>query len=346
MNVKRIFLRSALLIGAAALLGLTGCNFPDGQGTASASARSIQLKPRQHYEFIDKQDGLFVTYWEKHYNKGNALMTLSPQGYACFSTYSSSDPTDCNLVCGKGLAVCNGEIISWTKGKNANATWFGVYGWLQEPLVEYYIGDRKGPGKQIGTYYTDRGRYTLFVDDTPKRANILNPTNDPNLPQKFLQLNCYGPGGSPINIAQHYAAWQILMKFWPPKAGYEWYPIRKTNYCVVATEAHGNDKTTLSLVEGIKHEANIIANPAAQSAPVKGTPLLNPIKMTIVATKSWSISDWSVPDWVIPLQRQGNAGVTDVNMWVLPNNTKKQRRANLEIHLDGTDMYTVAQIFQ
>jgi hypothetical protein len=98
--MKRNLLRAALLIAAATLFSLAGCGLPGARGTTLGLARGVL--PRQHWETTDPQDGLFYTYWEKHYDSGSAAMNLTPQGYDCtISDYNSND-----IVCGKGIKPC------------------------------------------------------------------------------------------------------------------------------------------------------------------------------------------------------------------------------------------------
>ena len=120
-----------------------------------------------------------------------------------------------DIVVGTGYNPCNNATMSWTGYAN-NAAYFGVYGWLSNPLTEYYIG--RGGGSYAGTYSTSKGNYTL---------NVVS-CNGPNINGNgyFTQFNCNGNGSSPINMAEHFQGWKNLGK-----------QVYTQNYCIVATEA-------------------------------------------------------------------------------------------------------------
>jgi endo-1,4-beta-xylanase len=122
-----------------------------------------------------------------------------------------------DIVVGSGWNPCNNQNIQWT-GSASGAQYFGVYGWLSSPLVEYYIG--RGGGSSQGSYSTSKGSYTLNQVSC-NGANING--NGP-----FTQYNCSGSGSSPINMAEHFQGWRNLGK-----------SVNSQNYCIVATEAWG-----------------------------------------------------------------------------------------------------------
>jgi endo-1,4-beta-xylanase len=149
--------------------------------------------------------------------------------------YSVSWSTSTDWVAGKGWKPCNNANIQWTGGCSG-CNYFGVYGWLSSPLVEYYIG--RGGGSSAGSYSTSRGSYTL---------NSYN-CNGPNITGNgaFVQFNCSGAGSSPINLGEHFTGWKGLGK-----------QVNTQDYCMVASEAwsgSGSADVTVS-------EAN--ANPTA-----------------------------------------------------------------------------------
>jgi len=132
-----------------------------------------------------------------------------------------------DFVAGKGNNPGTGNF-SWTGGAN-NAQYFGVYGWMTNPLVEYYIG--RGGGSQKGSYSTSKGSYTLYIDNR----------NGPNIQGNgaFQQYNCSGNGGSPINISEHMNGWRNI------GAG-----VGSANYCIVATEGWGGSSGNADVTVG------------------------------------------------------------------------------------------------
>ncbi|MDP4180122.1 MAG: glycoside hydrolase family 11 protein [Bacillota bacterium] len=122
-----------------------------------------------------------------------------------------------DFVCGKGYNPSGTRTMSWS-GSASNAQYFGVYGWLTNPLVEYYIG-RSG-GSKVGTYSTSKGTYTLYV------TSVTGPSIQGNT--TFKQYNANGNKGSGINLAEHFNGWKKLGQ----KVG-------NTNYCIVSVEGWG-----------------------------------------------------------------------------------------------------------
>jgi endo-1,4-beta-xylanase len=129
--------------------------------------------------------------------------------------------SDCgDFTAGKGYSSGTHNMI-WSGSAN-NALWFGVYGWLSTPLVEYYIGRYVG-GTKVGTYTNSNGIYTLYTN-SEYGANITGYG-------PFVQFNCEGPSSSPINMAEHFAAWVtlgVVISNYTP------------NYCIVSTEGYGS----------------------------------------------------------------------------------------------------------
>ncbi|WP_027627289.1 glycoside hydrolase family 11 protein [Ruminiclostridium cellobioparum] len=122
-----------------------------------------------------------------------------------------------NFVAGKGYNPSGSRTMSWS-GYASGAQYFGVYGWLTGPLVEYYIG--RGGGSSKGSYSTSKGTYTLYTQ------SVTGPSIQGNT--TFTQYNCSGSGSSGINLAEHFAGWRTLGQ-----------PVGSTNYCIVAVEGWG-----------------------------------------------------------------------------------------------------------
>ncbi|MBN2353495.1 MAG: glycoside hydrolase family 11 protein [Spirochaetales bacterium] len=164
-------------------------------------------------------DGYFYSFWTT--GVGSVVMNLDGgSGYTL--TWSNVG----NFVVGKGHNPCNSTNLVWT-GSATGAQYFGVYGWLSSPLVEYYIGRDVGGGT-VGTYSISAHSYTL------KTFNC----NGPNITGNgaFEQFNCAGDGSSPINLGDHFAEWEILGE-----------TVTTQNYCIVATEGWGGSSGSSSV---------------------------------------------------------------------------------------------------
>ncbi len=163
--------------------------------------------------------GYFYSFWTT--GVGSVVMHLDGgSGYTL--TWSNVG----NFVVGKGHNPCNSADLVWT-GSATGADYFGVYGWLSSPLVEYYIG--RGGGASAGSYSTSRGDYTL----QSYSCNGPNITGNGN----FAQYNCLGPGSSPINLAEHFTGWVN-------DCGKT---VTTQNYCIVATEGWGRHSGSSSV---------------------------------------------------------------------------------------------------
>ena len=269
----------ALAVGATPMLSLGGCNSQPTGDSIAAKGQNVLIGSgvRQHYEIIDPQDGLFVSYWEKHYDVGSGQLDLFPGGFkavvqyfdpcnanpmdpACVPPYPYPDNT--NMVTGKGKRYCYGGIFDWDDiNPDPQRTHLGLYGWWEDPLIEYYIGRpaQSGDIKAVSTafpdgkYTTPQGEYTLYVQGFG-RANLINPENDPALTQKFLMFNAEPSAGTPpasqgpVDLSAHFEKWPAIMDaFWAESASaplrmnsYVWHHLVKANYCIVGGELYGN----------------------------------------------------------------------------------------------------------
>ena len=91
------------------------------------------------------------------------------------------------------------RTISWT-GSCTGCNWGpAVYGWMQNPLVEYYI-PRTAGGTNQGTYSADGTTYTLITNTQVNKPSIEGTAT-------FEQYFASGGSGSPINFGEHVTGW-------------------------------------------------------------------------------------------------------------------------------------------
>jgi endo-1,4-beta-xylanase len=320
--------------------GATGCSPSNDHASESVSSSSQALAAtREHHEAIDGQDGFFYTYWEQHYDAGQALMDLQPNGYTTNVDYTAVTASSPNFVVGKGKQHAWGDSISWQAGPNPTALFFGVYGWLTAPLVEYYIG-RVEAGDVVGDYSTSRGRYRLRVA-SKIQANILNPTNDPTKPQKFLQFNCESLDGAdakvgPVDLSEHFQAWDAMMPGWwstqttLQSQQFNWAPMSDANYGVVVTEIYGATTGNTS-VSNMAFENRVAIEPLIQSmSNSAGT-----LTYRVLATAPWTILPASIPAGFTVSPTAGDTGLTTITVNVTANTTGNERRANFQFNATG-----------
>jgi hypothetical protein len=154
--------------------------------------------------------GYWYTFWTD--GGGSVCMTLGSGG-----SYSVEWSNCGNFVCGKGWSTgSEGRTITWSG--STNAQYFGLYGWMQNPLVEYYIP--RGGGSYAGTYQAGGTQWTLNTAQRVNQPSIEGTTT-------FTQFFCSG-GGQPINFGEHCNGWRSLGR-----------SVGSQNYQVVAIEGWG-----------------------------------------------------------------------------------------------------------
>jgi hypothetical protein len=154
-------------------------------------------------------DGLWYTFWTD--GGGSVSMTLNGGG-----SFSVNWSNCGNFVCGKGWSTGSGRTISWSG--SSNGQYMGVYGWMQNPLIEYYIP--RGGGSAQGTYQSGGQTWTLNTETRYNKPSIEGDTT-------FTQFFCSG-GSQPINMGEHINGWRNLGR-----------SIGNHNYQVVAIEGWG-----------------------------------------------------------------------------------------------------------
>ncbi|KAH8172641.1 glycosyl hydrolases family 11 domain-containing protein [Sarocladium implicatum] len=149
-----------------------------------------------------------------------------------------------NFVGGKGWNPGNAErtiTYSGTYSPNGNS-YLAVYGWLQNPLVEYYVVenfhpeyDPSGAASDLGTVECDGGQY---------RVGQSTRTNAPSIEgtstfQQYWSVRVDKRVGGSVDMACHFGAWA--------NAGL---PIGSHNYQIVATEGYRSSGSAEIYVEG------------------------------------------------------------------------------------------------
>jgi endo-1,4-beta-xylanase len=167
-------------------------------------------------------DGMWYTFW----TDGGGSVSMQLLGGGHFRVNWSNCG---NFVCGKGWSTGSTRTITWS-GSASGAQYFGVYGWMQNPLVEYYI-PRSG-GSRVGTYSADGTTYTL---------NTAQRVNQPSIEgtATFTQYFCSGSNNQSVNFGQHVNGWRSLGQ-----------TIGSQNYQVVAVEGWGGSSGSADVTVG------------------------------------------------------------------------------------------------
>jgi len=103
-----------------------------------------------------------------------------------------------SFVSGLGWSTGSSRSISWS-GSGSGLSWGpGVYGWMQNPLVEYYIPRSGGSNK--GSYSCGGSNWNV---------GVTRRTNQPSIEgtASFDQYFASG-GGQPIDMSCHYSGWR------------------------------------------------------------------------------------------------------------------------------------------
>jgi len=103
-----------------------------------------------------------------------------------------------SFVTGLGWSTGSSRSISWS-GSCSNCNWGpGVYGWMTNPLVEYYIPRSGGSGK--GSYSCGGSTWNVGTEQRVNQPSIEGTAT-------FTQYFASG-GGQPIDMSCHYSGWR------------------------------------------------------------------------------------------------------------------------------------------
>jgi endo-1,4-beta-xylanase len=167
--------------------------------------------------------GMWYTFWTD--GQGSVCATMGDGGQ--FSVQWSNCG---NFVIGKGWATgSENRTITWS-GSASGAQYFGLYGWMKNPLVEYYI-PRSG-GSQVGTYQADGTTYTLGIELRVDKPSIEGTAT-------FEQYFASGSCPNSVNFSQHCNGWRSLGK-----------SVGSQDYQVVAVEGWGGSSGTANVTVG------------------------------------------------------------------------------------------------
>jgi hypothetical protein len=199
-------------------------------------------------------DGYFYTFWTD--GGGSVSMTLGSGG-----NYSVQWSNCGNFVVGKGWNPGGSRTITWS-GSASGSQYFGVYGWMQNPLVEYYI-PRSGGSTTVGTYQADGTTYTLTVSQRVNKPSIEGTAT-------FEQYFAGGGGGGSVNFGQHCDGWRSLGK-----------SVGSQNYQVVAVEGWGGSSGSANVTVGSGG-----TNPTPEPTTVPTSVPTNPPQETVEPTST------------------------------------------------------------
>jgi len=158
-----------LIIFVLSVFGfLTSCAFDGAIGTELPESTRACITTSQ-----TGTDGMWYSFWT---NGGGSVSFCKNGG----GNYSVSWTNCGNFTAGKGWSTgSNSRTINYNAGvwSPSGNGYLGVYGWTQNPLIEYYITDSWGTYRPTGTScnYTvssDGGSYNLYKHQQVNQPSI------------------------------------------------------------------------------------------------------------------------------------------------------------------------------
>jgi endo-1,4-beta-xylanase len=149
--------------------------------------------------------GLTYEFWR---DTGGGCMVAKPDGFSIMWG------EDNNVLARKGVRPgTRNEVFHYVASYMADGTSFmGVYGWLQDPLVEYYIVDSWGGarppgsrGEHLGSVEADDGNYDMY-----RAQQVDKPSIEPNVTTftQYWSVRYSKRSCGTISVGRHFTAWE------------------------------------------------------------------------------------------------------------------------------------------
>lgn len=206
-----LFSTIALALGGVASVLASPVDIP------SLYARGIQPGTGTH-------DGYFYSYWTD--GQGQINFNNEARG-----KYSVSWNNVGNFVGGKGWNPGSARVVNYTGTWNAanQNSYVALYGWTQNPLVEYYVVESWGSynpstgAQRRGSIQSDGGTYDIYQTQRVNQPSIEGTSTF----YQYWSIRTQKRIGGSITVQNHFNAWE--------SAGQK---LGRHNYMIMATEGY------------------------------------------------------------------------------------------------------------
>ncbi|PGH23149.1 hypothetical protein AJ80_02781 [Polytolypa hystricis UAMH7299] len=174
---------------------------------AELSARGPTELSKRTPSSQGQHGGFFYSFWTD--NESAVTYTNEAGG-----RYSAQWNGDGNWVGGKGWNPGSGNrVISYTGSYNPNGnSYLAVYGWTQNPLIEYYVVENFGTynpgsgGTRHGSVTSDGSTYDIYTSERVNQPSIEGTATF----TQYWSIRQQKRSSGSVTVANHFAAWQQL----------------------------------------------------------------------------------------------------------------------------------------